>query len=200
MFLLKQPWHLYGLFFPFLLLFLRPCSPERNLDFIFFLMITGIERTFIPFSFFSPSPLVLQVTCARTHTFHMRPDLRSWCVSVNVALTSIFTSDLGLFPSLLPCLHPHLTVPTQVTPTCPHTSHPWATHWWVLPDVCFTGLGLLPLPPVRQEEPCCPSGSVGWGRFRLIDGARAGMQSLASLQTAQPAGQPRLRWGQADSC
>lgn len=127
MFLLKQPWHLYGLFFPFLLLFLHPCSPERNLDFIFFLMITGIGRTFIPFSFFSPSPLVLQVAHSRTHTFHMHPDLRSWCVSVNVALTSIFTSDSGLFPSLLPCLHPHLTVPhkspllvpTQVTPEQP---------------------------------------------------------------------------------
>lgn len=53
MFLLKEPWHLYGLFFPFLPLFLCPSSPERNLDFIFFLMVTGIERAFFPpiFSF-----------------------------------------------------------------------------------------------------------------------------------------------------
>lgn len=187
MFLLKQPWHLYGLFFPFLLLFLCPCSPERNLDFIFFLMITGRERTFIPFSFFSPSPLVFQVTrtCTHTHTFHMHPDLRSWCAFVNVTLTCILTSDLGLCPSLLPCLHPHLTVTPNV-PTHATPGQPLGGSFQMLILKTHTGLGLLLLPPVRQEEPCCPTGSVGWGRFRLIDGVRAGTQ-LPCVSSNRPA-------------
>jgi hypothetical protein len=53
MFLLKESWHLYGLFFPFLPLFLCPSGSEHNLDFIFFLMVTGIEKARFGFRFFA---------------------------------------------------------------------------------------------------------------------------------------------------
>lgn len=51
MFLLKESWHLYGLFFPFLHLFLCLSNPEHNLDFIFFLMVTGREKAGFSFWF-----------------------------------------------------------------------------------------------------------------------------------------------------
>lgn len=132
MFLLKQPWHLYGLFFPFLLLFLCPSSPERNLDFIFFLMITGIGRTFFFLFLFSPAPHppFFLSSSGHTHT-HTHIHAHSTCVQSCAHGVCLFAcTDIQFHfrlspvskPASLPPPTPHiqpLHVPTHVTPGQP---------------------------------------------------------------------------------
>lgn len=112
MFLLKEPWHLYGLFFPLLPLFLCPGSPECNLDFIFFLMVTEKEKTFFFLSFPASSFFIL-----RTYPICTQICVSSRCVFLTIVPHSQLFQILPCFqaPSLpLLTLHFHsIPVPTQ---------------------------------------------------------------------------------------
>lgn len=163
MFLLKQPWHLYGLFFPFLLLFLCPSSPEHNLDFIFFLMVTGRDRKDFFFSFV-PFYLAFQVAYTHprmhkhTHT-HSIGSGSGLPVCIRQCRADIYfrfrlspSSKLPSLPPAAPHIYP-LCVPTQVTP-----GQLISVSSQLLILKACAGLGLWPVPPVRREEPrVCPA-------------------------------------------